>query len=176
MKLLLVEEDASHAVMMTEQLTELGAEVVAVDTVAAAIRLLATGYVFDLAVLDQDLPDGTGFEVQEFLSKRSNPPPVLFVTSDDHAEHAVLAMKRGARGYLVKRPDYLVDLIKEVALIVDAPGSSTSRSRSQYEERERRKLSEALQRNRWNVSATARELGIGRGMLRTRMFALGLDE
>lgn len=176
MKLLLVEDDASHVMMMTEQLTGLGAEVVAVDTVAAAIRLLATDSIFDLAVLDQDLPDGSGFEVQDFLSKRSNPPPVLFVTADDRAEHAVRAMKSGARGYLVKRPNYLVELQKEVALIVDAPGVSASKTRSQHEERERSKLADALQRNRWNVSATARELGIGRGMLRNRMSVLGLDD
>ncbi|MCH7868146.1 MAG: response regulator [Myxococcales bacterium] len=183
LKLLLVEDNESHSVLMTERLTGLGAEVVPVRTIAGAIRLLETESAFDLAVLDQNLPDGSGFEVQDFLSKRSNPLPVLFVTADDHAEHAVRAMKRGARGYVVKRPEYLSELSEEVSSIIDLhqlherqPTSFVSETRSEYEIQERGKLAEALQRNCWNVSATARELGIGRGKLRSRMSTLGLDE
>jgi DNA-binding NtrC family response regulator len=176
MKLLLVEDDPSHAELMREHLSGLGAEVVAVDTIAGAMRLLESKTRFDLAVLDQDLPDGSAFDVQNFLNDGANPLPVLFVTADDQVEHAVLAMKQGARAYVVKRPDFLTQLTSEVSSIGNAFSGSVSRSRGAYEERERRRLSEALERNRWNVSATARELGIGRGMLRSRMSALGLDD
>ncbi len=47
-------------------------------------------------------------------------------------------------------------------------------SRARFEARERVVLSRVLERHRWNVSATARALGIGRGALRGRMARLGL--
>ncbi len=175
MKFLLVEDDPSHAILISEQLKDLGAEVVCADTVAGAIRLLGAESPFDLVVLDQDLPDGMGFEVQARLKDNSAPPPVIFITSDDVVEHAVRAMKQGARGYVVKRPDYLIELIAEVSRILSTTESPAAETRSEYEERERRRLTEVLERNRWNVSATARELGIGRGMLRGQMVVLGID-
>jgi DNA-binding NtrC family response regulator len=176
MKLLLLEDNASHSELMTERLQGLGADVVTAQTIAGAIALLEATPDFDLAVLDQDLPDGSGIEVLDFVRDRSDAMPILFVTSDDLAEHVVDAMKRGANGYVVKRPAYLTQLVQEVSSIMNAPEGSAAESRSEYEERERNKLAGVLQRNRWNVSASARELGMGRGMLRGRMSALGLDE
>jgi len=176
MRFLLVEDDASHALLMREQLSALGAEVENATSVAGAIRILAHGPTYDLVLLDQTLPDGDGYEVQDFLRRRGDPPPVIFVTSDDLAEHAVRAMQYGARGYVVKRPNYLVELGKEVAKLMHDRGAKPIKTRSAYEERERRKLAEALERNAWNVSATARELGIGRGKLRSRMATFRLDD
>jgi transcriptional regulator with GAF, ATPase, and Fis domain len=52
--------------------------------------------------------------------------------------------------------------------------SSDPESRGLFEERERMRLSQALSRHRWNVSAAARSLGLSRGALRGRMSRLGL--
>ena len=48
-------------------------------------------------------------------------------------------------------------------------------SRASFEAGERRRISLALSRHRWNVSAAARSLGISRGALRGRMARLGLQ-
>ncbi|MCP4036076.1 MAG: DNA-binding response regulator [bacterium] len=176
MRFLLVEDDPSHVILMREHLSPHGAEVENVNTVAGAIRILGREQPYDLVLLDQDLPDGHGFEVQEFLCARSDAPPVIFVTSDDQAEHAVRAMQSGARSYVIKRPNYLIELDKEVSKVLQDRGNATAMTRTEYEERESRTLAEALERNDWNVSATARELGIGRGKLRSRMAALGIDD
>ncbi len=175
MKFLLVEDDPSHAVLMTEQLKSLGADVVRADTVASAIQRLGADPGFELVVLDRDLPDGQGFEVQDFLNTKSNAPPVLFATADDTAEPAVQAMKNGAEGYVVKRPSYLAELLKEASRILCAGDATAAGNRSEYEERQRCELTQALERNQWNVSATARQLGLGRGKLRSRMDALGIN-
>ena len=54
------------------------------------------------------------------------------------------------------------------------PRSSDPESRRLFEDRERMRLSQVLSRNRWNVSAAARSLGLSRGALRGRMSRLGL--
>jgi DNA-binding NtrC family response regulator len=160
---------------MSSQLTGLGAEVLCANTVGSAMQMIGTQSPFDLVVLDQDLPDGMGFDVQQHLRESSTPPPVIFVTADDTAEHAVRAMKQGARGYVIKRPNYLIELISEVSRVLSKGKTVAARNRSEYETRERIRLTEALERNQWNVSATARELGMGRGKLRGKMAMLGID-
>jgi two-component system response regulator PilR (NtrC family) len=175
MKFLLVEDDPSHTILMSSQLTGFGAEVLCTNTVGGAKQMIGTQSPFDLVVLDQDLPDGMGFDVQQHLRESSAPPPVIFVTADDTAEHAVRAMKQGARGYVIKRPNYLIELISEVSRILSTDGTVAARNRSEYEMRERARLTEALERNQWNVSATARDLRMGRGKLRGKLAMLGID-
>lgn len=53
--------------------------------------------------------------------------------------------------------------------------SSSARSRSDFEERDRRELLRVLASVRWNVSLAARQLGASRGALRGRMKHLGLE-
>lgn len=175
MKFLLVEDDPSHTILMSTQLNGFGAEILCTGTVGGAMQMIGTQSPFDLVVLDQDLPDGMGFDVQQRLRESPNPPPVIFVTADDTAEHAVRAMKQGASGYVIKRPNYLIELISEVSRILSADETVVAKNRSEYDELERTRLTEALARNQWNVSATARELGMGRGKLRGKMATLGID-
>ena len=175
MKFLLVEDDPNHSALMTARLEEIGGEVTLAQTVSHAIRALGRSREYDLVVLDQDLPDGKGFEVQACLKGFSDAPSVLFVTSDDSADAAVAAMREGAAGYVVKRSNYLAEFEKEVSRAVHAPGPVAAANRTEFEERERVTLRAVLERNQWNVSAAARELGMGRGKLRGRMSALGID-
>ncbi|MBW2725066.1 MAG: DNA-binding response regulator [Deltaproteobacteria bacterium] len=175
MKFLLVEDDPSHTILMSAQLNGFGAEILCTNTVSGAMQMIGTQSPFDLVVLDQDLPDGMGFDVQQRLREDSPPPPVIFVTADDTAEHAVRAMKQGARGYVIKRPNYLIELNSEVSRILSTHETVVAKNRSEYEERERTRLTEALERNQWNVSATARDLGMGRGKLRGKLAMLGID-
>jgi DNA-binding NtrC family response regulator len=176
MKILLVEDDPSHTILMTSQLSGFGAEVMCTNSVGGAKQMIGAQSPFDLVVLDQDLPDGMGFDVQQHLRRSSKPPPVIFVTADDMAEHAVRAMKQGALGYVIKRPNYLIELVAEVSRVLSTDEKLIARNRSEYEKRERIRLTEALERNQWNVSATARDLGMGRGKLRGKMAMLGIDE
>ncbi len=175
MRFLLVEDDPSHAALMRGQLTRTDTDIVHVETVSRAIQTLESKPGFDLVLLDQQLPDGLGFEVHDWLRAHGFVLPVIFVTAESEIERVVRATLDGAQGYVVKRPGYLVQLAAEVARVLHGSGSSHAVTRAEFEEAERQRLTAALARHEWNVSATARALGIGRGKLRSRMAALGID-
>lgn len=81
-------------------------------------------------------------------------------------------MKAGAVNYVVKRPDYLQELRDAV---VDLLQARKSHPRGDSLERERELLIGALEEHGWNVSATARALGMSRGKLRGKMRALEIE-
>jgi transcriptional regulator with GAF, ATPase, and Fis domain len=60
------------------------------------------------------------------------------------------------------------------AVLAGALKPRGNESRASFEAAERRQISLALGRHRWNVSAAARSLGVSRGALRGRMLRLGL--
>jgi len=168
---LIVEDDASHLLLIRRCLEDFAFSVEAATSVREAIQKCRTK-TFGLLVLDVDLPDGTGFEVQDALGPEGNRPAVVFVTSDDLAEDAVRAMRSGAAHYVVKRPAYLKDLKRVMHELLAADPLS---HREKFEQHQRDTLLSALEEHRWNISATARALGMSRGKLRGRMKALGLD-
>ncbi len=176
MRMLLVEDDLPHATLMRTVLRRFELEIEHVGTVSDAVRALAEPRRFELVVLDIHLPDGEGFEVHEFLNARQVELPVLYVSAEGGVEHAVRALQLGARGYVVKRQDYLERLASEVRDILTGDGGGEMTSRAQFDAAERRRLAAVLARHGWNVSAAARALGIGRGKLRSRIAALGMDE
>ncbi len=168
---LIVEDDASHLLLIGGCLEGFSFAVETASSVREATQKLRARN-FGLVILDIDLPDGTGFEVQEALGPEETAPAILFVTSDDLAEDAVRAMRSGAANYIVKRPNYLEDLKTAVFDLLAADSLSP---RETFERRERDTLLSALEEHRWNIAATARALGMSRGKLRGRIKALGLD-
>ena len=69
----------------------------------------------DLIVLDLSLPDGSGFEVLRWISRRDklkNIPVIVFTASTD-PEHARMAEEFGVRQYLEK-PNHLGDLVETI--------------------------------------------------------------
>ncbi len=91
----------------------------------------------DLIVLDISLPDGSGFDVLRWISRRDelkNIPVIVFTASTD-PEHARMAEEYGVRQYLQKPADLgdLVVTIKEAlrgGAAPQAPGT-TVRPRAQ---------------------------------------------
>lgn len=88
----------------------------------------------DLIVLDLWLPDGTGFELLEWIAGREwlKDIPVIMFTASKKPEHAQLAKNLGVKRYLQKPAHFgsLVTAIKEELQAVDARNSSDSRNRS----------------------------------------------
>jgi len=105
-RVLLVEDDTAHALLMRETLEGLGGRIEHARTQSAALAALERR-TFDVVVLDAGLPDGSGFEIQAQIRAREGAPPIVFVTSDDLAEHAIDAVRAGAAHYVIKRPSYL---------------------------------------------------------------------
>jgi CheY-like chemotaxis protein len=65
---------------------------------------MASTYQYDLYVLDKRLPDGTGVELCETLSKLTPDVPCIFYTGDAYEIHRHEAFAAGAAAYVAK-PD-----------------------------------------------------------------------
>lgn len=74
-------------------------------------------YNFDLAIIDMQLPDGTGFDVSEIF--KNNATSVIFLTVVDDENTIVRAFDEGAQDYIVK-PFRIRELLARVRRILSA--------------------------------------------------------
>ena len=79
--------------------------VVTAGSVAEGIRAFQE-HAPDVAVLDLQLPDGSGLEVFDAIRTRDPKKPVIFITAHGTAQAAIEAMKNGAFDYLTKPVDF----------------------------------------------------------------------
>jgi DNA-binding response OmpR family regulator len=112
--ILLVEDDAIIASGLTYALEQEGYAVTHAGSVREA-RRAAEGGAFDLAVLDMQLPDGTGFDAREALAAT----PVLFLTVVDDEGNIVRAFESGAEDYITK-PFRLRELLARIKRVLSA--------------------------------------------------------
>lgn len=116
---LLLEDHEPTREMLCSVLQEAfkGIRVQAASTVAQALALSETA-VFDLALLDISLPDGSGVDVAEALSRREAAHYIVMATVMDDNESLFGALRAGAQGYLLK--EHLRDeLAEQLRGIVD---------------------------------------------------------
>ena len=74
-------------------------------------------YNFDLAIIDMQLPDGTGFDVSEIFQNTAT--SVIFLTVVDDENTIVRAFDEGAQDYIVK-PFRIRELLARVRRILSA--------------------------------------------------------
>lgn len=74
-------------------------------------------YNFDLAIIDMQLPDGTGFDVSEIF--KNDATSVIFLTVVDDENTIVRAFDEGAEDYIVK-PFRIRELLARVRRILSA--------------------------------------------------------
>jgi len=86
-----------------------------VNTIAAAESLMESQQ-FDLYVLDNWLPDGSGVELCEKIRRSGSKAPIVFTSAIGQRHDIDLAMAAGADRYLVKpyEPETLVQTVKEL--------------------------------------------------------------
>jgi DNA-binding response OmpR family regulator len=99
-RLLLVEDDARLAAMVSEYLGAAGFELAWVNNGAGALERLARQS-YDALVLDLTLPDIDGLEVCREVRKRSD-TPVLMLTARGEPMDRVVGLELGADDYLPK--------------------------------------------------------------------------
>ena len=80
-------------------------------------RSLIEHYNFDLAIIDMQLPDGTGFDVSEIFQNTAT--SVIFLTVVDDENTIVRAFDEGAQDYIVK-PFRIRELLARVRRILSA--------------------------------------------------------
>ena len=87
----------------------------AVHTIASAMELISERP-FDLYVLDNWLPDGSGVELCRYIRNHDSAVPIIFTSAIGQRKDIDLAIEAGANRYLVKpyEPDGLVETVKEL--------------------------------------------------------------
>ncbi|HKR59009.1 MAG TPA: response regulator [Pyrinomonadaceae bacterium] len=90
--------------------------VTAESTMAGALQFAAPDK-FDLYLLDNWLPDGTGFELCERIREFDPNTPVLFYSGAAFDSDKLRAIQAGAQGYLAK-PCPFADLLRAVGILI----------------------------------------------------------
>ncbi|HVR36973.1 MAG TPA: sigma-54 dependent transcriptional regulator [Methylomirabilota bacterium] len=100
LNLLIVEDEALLRKRLAAELERLGADVCGVGDRAGAVRMAGEA-AYDFALLDVNLPDGSGIDL---LKEKTFSPAtgVIVMTADGGVSGAVEAMRLGALDYLVK--------------------------------------------------------------------------
>ena len=112
---LLVDDDPDQALLATES----------IEAVSEAVRVvhapdmrsatdLCRGSRWALAVVDHNLPDGSGLDLLRTIKAASPALPVVMLTGEGSEAVAVEAFRRGASEYVVKTTGYLDELAERV--------------------------------------------------------------
>lgn len=100
---MLVEDDARMRAVMSEALSGAGYRVLEADGVAVALNLTRTRLP-DLAVLDVELPDGSGLEICRSIraGRAVSATPIIMLTGKGALDEKGAGFDAGADQYLVK--------------------------------------------------------------------------
>lgn len=104
---LVVEDDRTHRALMDKILKECGFETVLADNGAVALSKIGSGAVFDLILMDCDMPELNGFETVAALRKREVQDglphmPVIAFTSNRQPGDREECLAAGMDAYLSK--------------------------------------------------------------------------
>jgi DNA-binding response OmpR family regulator len=112
-KVLCVEDDRDTCDVLRFIMTDY--EFIAVHSMEDAEELIAE-QTFDLYVLDNWLPDGSGIELCQKIRGSGSRSPIVFTSAIGQLRDIELAMNAGADRYLVKpyEPDTLLRTVKEL--------------------------------------------------------------
>ncbi len=118
-RILLVEDDARQRESMRSLLTAEGVEIKGVGTAAEALAALANE-TFDCLILDLTLPDITGYELLESLSRGNHRPlpPVIVYTGRHLSQDEEQALGRFSASIIVKDARSPERLLDEVTLFL----------------------------------------------------------
>lgn len=102
-RIVLVEDDEIMGASLVQRLTLEGADVQWHRQIARALPAIRTPRkTLDAVICDIRLPDGTGEELYDTLTRTGHPPPFLFITGQGGIDQAVRLIRSGAADYIVK--------------------------------------------------------------------------
>jgi DNA-binding response OmpR family regulator len=128
MRLLLVEDNAELARLLTAGLAAQGFAADVVETAADA-RLALSSIRYSALILDLGLPDEDGMTILKELRRDRDPLPVLVLTARGSVDDRVQGLRAGADDYLVK-PFALEELVARLQALMRRPGELLGRSLS----------------------------------------------
>ena len=116
-KILLLEDDKSLINGLQYSLKKNGFAVDTVDTVLSAKAALTDPNAYDLLLLDVSLPDGSGFEVCEYVRGQGSNVPIIFLTAADDETDITMGLDIGGDDYITK-PFKLAVLLSRINAIL----------------------------------------------------------
>ena len=121
----LIDDDESMRISLSRMLRELG---YLVDDYASAKAFLEKSVPVAPAVilLDMQMPDTNGLDLQEKLLQLGRKTPIIFVSGQSHPHQIVQGLKKGALDFLFK-PFNLEELLQAVADAIDFDGRQLKR-------------------------------------------------
>ena len=120
MRLLVVEDNAQLAELLTKGLQAAGYETDVLSSLEEASTVLRTTF-YAALVLDLGLPDGDGLTLLREIRHRENPIPVIVITARGGLHDRVHGLRSGADDYLVK-PFALEELVARLEAQLRRPG------------------------------------------------------
>lgn len=117
-RVVLVEDDEIMGASLVQRLTLEGAEVQWHRSVARALPAIRSPRkVIDAVICDIRLPDGTGEDLYDTLTRTGHPPPFLFITGQGGIDQAVRLIRSGAADYIAK-PFDISTFLKRLATVM----------------------------------------------------------
>ncbi|MDR0852824.1 MAG: response regulator [Clostridiales Family XIII bacterium] len=190
--ILLVDDDKGFLNIFNRILTKEGHEVKTATDGEAALAVLARTQV-DIAILDIAMPKMNGITLLSEIKEVSPLIGVIMLTGEGAISSAVEAMQKGASTYLEKSVgiDKLLLTIKKVEneieeqrreaetaeyrkLLDSRYGESSSNFKEAKREFEKNFLKMELDAHHWNISATAKDIGLARKNLQLKIKDLGI--
>ncbi len=129
LRIAIVEDDATSRVIL-EQMLQKGQvplrEVKCADSLAEAVALLNTG-LFDVVLLDLNLPDSTGMNTLAEVVHRHPRLPVVVVTGEHDENMGLVAVAQGADEYLIKSDCSVHSLLKSIWYAIERKEAQRAR-------------------------------------------------
>ena len=120
--IVLVEDDEIMGASLLQRLMLEGAEVHWHRHIARALPAIRTPRkTIDAVICDIRLPDGTGEELYDTLTRFGAPPPFLFITGQGGIEQAVRLIRSGAADYITK-PFDISRFLERLTIVMRARG------------------------------------------------------
>ena len=129
-RILLVEDEPSLVLTLTDRLLSEGYEVEAAGDGDAAVDRAIAGS-FDMVLLDVMLPGRDGFEVCRELRQRGLQIPIVMLTARGQVVDRVVGLKLGADDYVTK-PFEMIELLARMEAIFRRARASSSSPAGTY--------------------------------------------
>ena len=157
MRILVAEDDAPLAEFLNQRLQQERFTVQVVSDGEEAQRL-ASDQVYDLVILDLNLPGAAGLDVLQEIRSKKPDLPVVILTGSGMVEERVRGLDAGADDYLAK-PFAFAELAARIRAVLRR-GNRHARAVLQVEDLELERITHTVRRGSHNIELSPREFAL----------------